>query len=56
MDSIHMEQMLEHGGTLIILDMPEKTEFGMDLETWNVGCKFKGIKMIPPGLHFIYFR
>ena len=41
---------------LVMLGMPPGTEFGIDTNTWNVGEKFKGVKMIPPGLHFIYFR
>lgn len=49
------EQMFEEGGTLVLLGMPVGTEFGIDLNSWNVGNRFKGVKMIPPGLHFIYF-
>ena len=41
---------------LIILDMPVGTEFGIDYNSWHVGPKFKGVKMIPPGLHFVYYR
>lgn len=48
-------QMFEEGGTLLITGMPVGTEFGIDMNSWNVGEKFKGVKMIPPGLHFVYF-
>lgn len=48
-------QMFEEGGTLVLLGMPIGTEFGIDLSSWNVGERFKGVKMIPPGIHFIYF-
>lgn len=27
----------------------------MDYKSWNVGEKFLGLKMIPPGIHFVYF-
>ena len=40
---------------LIVLDMPVGTEFGIDYNSWNVGPKFKGVKMIPPGVHFVYY-
>ncbi|GBC02188.1 hypothetical protein RclHR1_00450023 [Rhizophagus clarus] len=30
-------------------------EFGIDNNCWNIGPKFKGIKLIPPGLHFVYY-
>uniref|UniRef100_A0A1I8BST8 Protein AAR2 homolog n=1 Tax=Meloidogyne hapla TaxID=6305 RepID=A0A1I8BST8_MELHA len=42
-----------HGGILILKDFPEGCEFGVDCRTWTVGRKFLGIKMIPPGIHFI---
>ncbi|XP_068237846.1 protein AAR2 homolog [Palaemon carinicauda] len=48
-------QAFEELGTLVMLGMPVGTEFGIDMNTWNVGEKFKGVKMIPPGLHFIYY-
>ena len=56
MDQDIANKLLYEGGTLVILGMPPGTEFGIDMNTWNVGHKFKGIKMIPPGIHFIYFR
>ncbi|XP_064651930.1 protein AAR2 homolog [Lineus longissimus] len=49
-------QVLFHeGAILVFLDVPLGTEFGIDWNSWNVGPKFKGVKMIPPGLHFIYY-
>ncbi|KAK4323939.1 hypothetical protein Pmani_005398 [Petrolisthes manimaculis] len=55
MDPDVARQMFEEGGTLVMLGMPIGTEFGIDLNFWNVGEKFRGVKMIPPGLHFVYF-
>ena len=43
------------GATLIVSDVPEGTEFGIDYFSFNIGPRFKGIKMIPPGLHFMYY-
>jgi A1 cistron-splicing factor AAR2 len=59
--SVEMEQdvarrLFDEGATFVFLDVPPGTEFGIDLNTWNVGEKFKGVKMIPPGLHFVYYR
>eukprot|EP00740_Mantoniella_antarctica_P003500 CAMPEP_0181359766 /NCGR_PEP_ID=MMETSP1106-20121128/6275_1 /TAXON_ID=81844 /ORGANISM="Mantoniella antarctica, Strain SL-175" /LENGTH=465 /DNA_ID=CAMNT_0023472929 /DNA_START=123 /DNA_END=1517 /DNA_ORIENTATION=+ len=41
----------EQGGTLLCLDVPGGTEFGVDCTIWSVGPKFQGVKMVPPGLH-----
>jgi len=49
-------RLFQEGATFVFLDVPPGTEIGIDMESWNTGEKFKGIKMIPPGLHFVYFR
>jgi A1 cistron-splicing factor AAR2 len=49
-------QLLLEGATLVFLDVPQGTEFGVDMKSWNTGDKFKGVKMIPPGLHYIYYK
>lgn len=49
------QQLALGGATLVLLGMPPGTEFGIDLKSWNVGERFRGVKMIPPGLHFVYF-
>lgn len=38
-----------------MLDAPEHLEFGIDNITWQVGNKFKGIKLIPLGTHIITY-
>ncbi|KAG0712365.1 Protein AAR2 [Chionoecetes opilio] len=48
-------QLAGQGATLVVLGMPPGTEFGIDVNFWNVGERFRGVKMIPPGLHFVYF-
>ncbi len=50
------KKLFTEGAALVLLDVPEKTEFGIDYNSWTVGPKFKGVKMIPPGFHFIYYR
>jgi hypothetical protein len=47
---------ISHTGTILCLDVPEKTEFGIDNNCWVVGNMFKGIKLIPLGLHLVYMK
>lgn len=54
-DPNNAERLLMEGGILLFLDVPPRTEFGIDLYSWNTGERFMGLKMIPPGLHFIYY-
>lgn len=49
------DRMLAQGATLVFLDVPAGTEFGVDMQTNVVGEKFRGVKMIPAGLHFIHY-
>lgn len=55
MDPEVAKRLHGEGATLIVLDVPEGTEFGIDYFSCNTGPRFKGVKMIPPGLHFIYY-
>ena len=50
------QSLFHEGATLIFTDVPKGTEFGIDCNVWTVDHKFKGIKMIPPGIHFVYYR
>ena len=56
MDQERAKKLFDYGATFVFLDVPEGSEFGMDCNVWSVGPNFKGVKMIPPGLHFIHFR
>lgn len=47
---------MRQSGACLCLDVPAHTEFGIDMRSWLVGEKFAGVKMIPSGLHFIYWR
>lgn len=50
------KRMLVEGATIVFLNVPTGTEFGIDLKSWNTGHLFKGVKMIPPGIHIIHYR
>ena len=56
MDQGTAKVLFKEGAFLVLLDMPEGSEFGIDYNSWTTGPKFKGVKMIPPGLHYIYYR
>nr|XP_022325747.1 protein AAR2 homolog isoform X2 [Crassostrea virginica] len=55
MDQETAQVLFREGAIMVCLDVPEGTEFGIDYASWTVGPQFKGIKMIPPGIHFIYY-
>ncbi|KAF8362731.1 hypothetical protein PRIPAC_89654 [Pristionchus pacificus] len=44
----------EYGAFLILRDFPVGSEFGIDYKSWKTGDQFMGLKMIPPGVHFVY--
>lgn len=49
------QKLFEEGAVLLFLNVPPGTEFGIDYTSWNTGEKFKGVKMIPGGIHFIHY-
>ena len=53
MDPATARQANQYQGTVLILDVPSGVHFGMDHQVFAVGTKFRGIKMIPSGWHFI---
>ncbi|KAL9427752.1 hypothetical protein AB3S75_029852 [Citrus x aurantiifolia] len=55
MDSEAALELVKHGATLLLLDVPQYTLFGIDTQMFSVGPSFKGIKMIPPGVHFVFY-
>ena len=56
MDQETAKTLFKEGCVLFLMEYPIGSEIGIDLQSWNVGEKFRGIKMIPPGMHFIYYR
>jgi A1 cistron-splicing factor AAR2 len=45
----------EKTGTLLLLNSPEEMEFGIDNQCWKIGKKFKGVKLIPEGAHYVHY-
>lgn len=43
-----------HCAILILEDLPPGSEFGIDMVVYRTGEKFKGVKLIPPGVHLVY--
>jgi len=52
MDPTIAGQATENLSTVLFLDVPEGTLFGMDLNVFTVDDGFRGVKMIPEALHF----
>jgi A1 cistron-splicing factor AAR2 len=48
--------LVRHGGTVVCLNVPAGTRVGLDYAEWAVGPKFVGMKMLPPGPHFLWYR
>nr|POE99563.1 protein aar2 like [Quercus suber] len=48
-------ELVNQGVTLLLLDVPQYTLLGIDTQMFSVGPAFKGIKMIPPASHFLYY-
>ncbi|KAL3637763.1 hypothetical protein CASFOL_018211 [Castilleja foliolosa] len=48
-------ELVKHGATLLLLDVPQHTLIGVDTQIYYSGPNFKGVKMIPPGVHFLYY-
>lgn len=55
MDPEEAKRLFSEGAVFVLLNVPEGTEFGIDFKSWNVGEKFRGLKMIPKGIHYIYY-
>lgn len=50
-----VEWLQEHGCSVLCLGCPEGVLFGLDYSAWTVGPKFMGVKLLPPGLHYVYW-
>lgn len=48
------KKLFNEGAVLIIAGVPVGTEFGIDLCSYTIGENFRGVKMIPPGAHYVY--
>lgn len=55
LDPEHAKLLFEHHcAVLIVENLPVGSEFGIDLASFRVAHKFKGVKLIPPGIHFVF--
>ncbi|PRP84601.1 hypothetical protein PROFUN_09274 [Planoprotostelium fungivorum] len=45
----------KNSATILCLDTPNSSEFGIDEYEFTTGPNFKGIKLIPPGVHYIFY-
>lgn len=48
------KRLFFEGAAVVVLGVPEGTEFGIDYNSWIVGPRFRGVKMVPPGVHFVH--
>ncbi|XP_024997956.2 protein AAR2 homolog isoform X2 [Gallus gallus] len=48
------KRLFFEGAAVVVLGVPEGTEFGIDYNSWTVGPRFRGVKMVPPGVHFVH--
>ena len=55
MDQENAQNLINEWGCLLLLDSPAHIKFGIDNTFWNTGSKFKGVKLIPPGAHFVHY-
>lgn len=46
--------LMAEGALLIIAGVPEGTQFGIDLNSQTVAERFRGVKMIPEGPHYVF--
>ncbi|XP_014370310.2 protein AAR2 homolog [Papilio machaon] len=55
MDGRTAEMLHTKGATFVFLGVPKGTVFGIDLKCWRTDEEFRGIRLIPPGMHYIYY-
>ncbi|XP_019395313.1 PREDICTED: protein AAR2 homolog [Crocodylus porosus] len=55
MEAEEARRLFAEGAAVVVLGVPEGTQLGVDYKTWSVGPRFRGIKMIPPGVHFFHY-
>lgn len=49
-------QLFDKGAFLVLLGFDRGNEIGIDWNSWTTDSDFKGIKLIPPGTHYVYYR
>lgn len=48
-------EMYPRTGVVLLIDAPDSAKIGIDNTEWQVGHKFRGFKLIPPGAHFVHY-
>ncbi|XP_031826900.1 protein AAR2 homolog [Nomia melanderi] len=54
-DEDFIGKLVDEAAKVVVLNIPSGTEFGIDLKTWRVTDSFMGIRMIPPGFHYVHY-
>ncbi|EDQ92873.1 uncharacterized protein MONBRDRAFT_21032 [Monosiga brevicollis MX1] len=54
MESLQPEQILSSGALVLVLDVPVGSEFGIDYKSWHTAARFKGVKLVPAGVHYVF--
>ena len=49
-----MATTVANKNTIIVRNLPQGAEFGIDYNSWYIGPRFCGITEIPSGFHFIF--
>eukprot|EP00878_Enallax_costatus_P021228 GHUV01022468.1.p1 GENE.GHUV01022468.1~~GHUV01022468.1.p1 ORF type:complete len:165 (+),score=24.58 GHUV01022468.1:623-1117(+) len=56
LDPDSARNLATHGASILLLNVPLGTPIGLDQQVFLTGPRFKGIKMIPPGTHFVSYQ
>uniref|UniRef100_A0A7S1XRE8 AAR2 splicing factor homolog n=1 Tax=Phaeomonas parva TaxID=124430 RepID=A0A7S1XRE8_9STRA len=55
MDQARARAELDTGGFLVLLGVPEGLDVGLDCRHQKILARFRGFKMVPPGLHLLHY-
>lgn len=55
LDGEQARELTARGATLLLLGVPENTILGIDQQSFVVGPRFVGVKMVPPGPHAVSY-
>lgn len=47
-------ELCERGASVIFTGLPHGVEVGIDYASFVVSDKFRGFKMVPPGVHMVF--
>lgn len=46
---------MDEGANLLVLNFPIGSIFGIDESIWKITQKFRGVRNVPPGFHYIFY-